>query len=423
MLTFSIESLGCKVNNFEANASADQLKASGYTQVPTSDNPTVILVYTCAVTNVAEAKTRKLIRSLKRNHPNSLIVAIGCFVQVSSNDKLIDLPIDLAIGSNHKHELVALIQQKLNSNDSLIVKDDLSCSTFQDLGGALSQVHTRANLKIQDGCNQFCSYCIIPYARGRETCADFDKVVAQAKELSLTHQEIVLTGIHTGRYNHNGKNLAQLLDRLAIECPTTRFRISSIESSEVSDELLNVMARHDNIANHLHIPLQAGCDKTLKNMNRPYTTADFKDVLDKVRSMLDNVSISTDYIVGFVGESNQDHQESLDFIKTCGFSFMHVFPYSRKKGTRADTMEGHVSEIVKKQRSNEVIELSNQLEQVFLHNQIGKEATVLIETVKNKRSYGYTSNYCYVELDNEYTVGSFVKTTIERLNKVQLGGN
>lgn len=423
MRSFSLESLGCKVNYFEANASADLLKEAGYAMVETSQDPDVILIYTCAVTNVAESKTRKLIRSLKRNHPNSKLVAVGCFVQVSKQSVLADLPLDLAIGSNHKKEIVALINGLFEQeNTQVMVKEDFTVQQFQNLGAALSQSHTRANLKIQDGCNQFCSYCIIPFARGRETCLSFDEIKAQAHLLAQNHHEIILTGIHTGRYHDGDVRLADVLEYLAVTYPNVRFRISSIESSEIDQHLLDVMKKYDNVAHHLHIPLQAGCDRQLQLMNRPYTTHDYYQTLSSIRQQMDDIAISCDYIVGFVDESETDFNDALAFIEKCEFAFMHVFPYSRKKGTKADTMEGHLSEQLKKQRTQVVLKLANRSKLAYLNKQVGNVKNVLIETVKDGHSYGYSDDYCYVEIDRELTVGEFVKVIINHANNEQLKG-
>ena len=423
MLSFSLESLGCKVNNFEANASADLLIEAGYKLVDSKDNPDFILIYTCAVTNVAESKTRKLIRSLHRNHPNSKLIAVGCFVQVSTNQLLNELPLDLCIGSNHKKDIVSLVHQLFASDDSfLCAKDNFTQAPFQNLGAGTSQTHTRANLKIQDGCNQFCSYCIIPYARGRETCLSFEEIKKQAKLLAKNHQEIILTGIHTGRYHDGNVTLADVLDYLAKTYPTVRFRISSIESSEISQQLLDVMKKYPNIAHHLHIPLQAGCDSQLKLMNRPYTTGQYLDMLTNIRQQINDIAISCDYIVGIVNESEQDFNDAKAFIQQCHFAFMHVFPYSRKKGTKADSMKGHLNEVVKKQRTQEILALAESLKCDYLNQSVNTKKNVLIESVKNGCSYGYSDDYCYVKVNSKLTIGSFYEVIIEKVNDDELEG-
>ena len=423
MLSFSLESLGCKVNNFEANASADLLIEAGYKLVDSKDNPDFILIYTCAVTNVAESKTRKLIRSLHRNYPNSKLIAVGCFVQVSTNQLLNELPLDLCIGSNHKKDIVSLVHQLFASDDSfLCAKDNFTQAPFQNLGAGTSQTHTRANLKIQDGCNQFCSYCIIPYARGRETCLSFEEIKKQAKLLAKNHQEIILTGIHTGRYHDGNVTLADVLDYLAKTYPTVRFRISSIESSEISQQLLDVMKKYPNIAHHLHIPLQAGCDSQLKLMNRPYTTEQYLDMLTNIRQQINDIAISCDYIVGFVNESEQDFNDAKAFIQQCHFAFMHVFPYSRKKGTKADSMKGHLNEVVKKQRTQEILALAESLKCDYLNQSVNTKKNVLIESVKNGCSYGYSDDYCYVKVNSKLTIGSFYEVIIEKVNDDELEG-
>ena len=412
-MKFYMETLGCKVNAFESDATANTLIANGYTKVEQSQDADIIIVYTCAVTNVAEAKTRKTLRALRRNAPNALLVSVGCYTQVTDQSIRNDLPVDLWIGSNYKKDILNILNQWFdhNDHDQTIYIDKDPTSSFQNLGPGTTS-HTRANLKIQDGCNQFCTYCIIPYTRGRESSLTFDEVVRQADVLVKDHKEIILTGIHTGRYHDGDIDLATLLDRLATKYPNIRFRISSIEITEVSDALLNVMAKHSNIAHHLHIPLQCGSDEGLKRMHRPYTTQQFLDGLNHIRSCIPDIAISTDYIAGFVGETNDEFTQSLEFIKFCGFSFLHVFPYSRKKGTAADHMSGHLDESIKKTRTHEILQLSDTMHEQWLNHLVGSTLDVIIESYGLSHSYGYSSEYAYVIIKGAYPIGTMVKAKI-----------
>lgn len=412
-MKFYMETLGCKVNAFESDATANALIEHGYTKVDQSELADIIIVYTCAVTNVAEAKTRKLLRALRRNAPHALLVSVGCYTQVTDDAIRVGLPVDLWIGSNYKKDIINIINQWFNqdNHDQSIYIDHDPTTSFQNLGPGTTS-HTRANLKIQDGCNQFCTYCIIPYTRGRESSLTMDEVIKQADVLAKDHKEIILTGIHTGRYHDGDIDLSTLLDRLATLYPSIRFRISSIEITEVTDALLNVMASHDNIAHHLHIPLQTGSDEGLKRMHRPYTTKQFIDGLNHIRSKIDDIAISTDYIAGFVGETTDEFNQSIEFIKACGFSFLHVFPYSRKKGTVADRMEGHLDETIKKSRTQTLLQLSDKMHTQWLNHFIGKQVDVIIESYGLSHSHGYTSEYAYVTINGSYPIGSMVKARV-----------
>ena len=420
-MNFYMETLGCKVNAFESDATANTLMQHGYTKVDTVDKADIILVYSCAVTNVAEAKTRKILRALRRNAPSALLVCVGCYTQVTDNKIRENLPVDLWIGSNYKKDILHIIEQWFDQDrhDPTIYIDQDPTSSFQNLGAGTT-THTRANLKIQDGCNQFCTYCVIPYTRGRESCLSVKEVFKQADILCQDHAEIILTGIHTGRYHDGSYDLATLLDGLASEYPNVRFRISSIEITEISDRLLDVMAKHDNVAHHLHIPLQAGSDATLSRMHRPYTTDQFLNGLNHIRSRFSDIAISTDYIAGFVGETNDEFKQSLEFIKSCKFSFLHVFPYSRKKGTLADQMEGHLDETIKKERTQRLLQLSDQLHQQWLNHFIDKTVDVIIESYGLGHSHGYTSEYAYTTIQGSYPIGTLVKARVTNLEKDHL---
>ena len=420
-MKFYMETLGCKVNAFESDATANALINAGFTRVDHASESDLIICYTCAVTNVAEAKTRKILRALRRQAANACIVAVGCYSQVTSETIRDELPVDIWIGSNYKKVIVKIVKEWFDhkDHDRIIHIDHDPTSGFQDLGAGLTN-HTRANLKVQDGCNQFCTYCIIPYTRGRESSLALAKVLQQADELAKDHSEIILTGIHTGRYHDQDHDLADLLDALASHYPHVRFRISSIEITEVSDRLLDVMKKYPNIAHHLHIPLQTGSDAGLKRMHRPYTTSEFLNGLHHIRDRIPGIAISTDYIAGFVGETNDEFNASLDFIKQCQFAFLHVFPYSRKIGTQADKMEGHLDESIKKARAHILLELSDTMHRQWLAQFIGQTVDVVIESYGLSHSHGYTSEYAYVTINGSAPIGSLVKVKVSEVKDDQL---
>lgn len=405
MTTFAITTLGCKVNTYESQGYAQSLIEEGFIEVSFKDQADIYLINTCAVTNTAASKSRQRIHQAQRQNPNALIVVVGCYVQTASDQLKEDLQIDLLVGSDQKLELPHLIKESLhNRTHQVLVHDMRKATVFEALPVRSFTHQTRAYLKIQDGCNQFCSYCIIPYARGAERSLAPDEVIAQAKALVLSgHLEIVLTGIHTGRYGreHN-TTLAQLLERLCKEVPELkRIRISSIEMNEVSDELIALMKQEPRIARHLHIPIQAASDEVLAGMNRPYTMKDYTKRIHEIRQELPQISISTDIITGFPQESEAMFMEGLKQIEELNLSFLHVFPFSKRDGTKAAMMKGHLDHKTKKERTNKMMELSSRLERAYMQTFIGACVEVLWEREEDDCMFGHTSEYLgvYAPLD------------------------
>ena len=420
MTTFAIATLGCKVNTFESCGYQNAMIQKGYQEVDFKEVADVYIINTCAVTNIAASKSRQKIHQAKAKNPNALICVVGCYVQVGYEYLKEHEQIDVLVGSEGKNEFADMIEQALLGNKvETKLHDVRASSVFEALPLNHFEHQTRAFLKIQDGCNQFCSYCIIPYARGKERCMKVEEVLSLANTLcDFGHKEIVLTGIHTGRYG-NGKDvtLTSLLKRLSKEVDKLkRIRISSIEMNEVSDELLQLMKEDDKIAKHLHIPLQAGCDKTLKNMNRPYNMEQFKKRIAYIRNLIPDISISSDVIVGFPQESDEDFKISQQNIEEINFSFLHVFPYSAKQGTKAAKMSGHLDNNVKKQRVSALVNTSKKLYTKYKENFIGKEVEVLFEKNKNNMLIGHSSEYLevMVDLDESY-LNQIVKVKITQL--------
>ena len=406
MKSFALMQLGCKVNDFEATYVKNELSKE-YEYVNFKEKADIYIIFSCCVTNTAEAKTRKFIHQARRKNENAYIAVVGCLAQIKPDLKEFD-DVDLIVGSQDKDKIVTWIKDglKINSVHSLDNPD------FENLYLNKYPGKDRAFLKVQDGCNQFCSYCIIPYARGRERSGKHEELLLEAKELAKNFKEIVLTGIHTGRYNDNGYNLYNLLsDLIQIEGIET-IRLSSIEITEISDDIIDLIASSNKIAKHLHIPVQSCSNRILKSMNRPYMIEDFIKRIEYIRNKVNNICISTDLIVGYPGEDDECFLETINNLRIINFSFIHVFPYSRKKDTVADRLPNHIDGNVKKARVNEVIKLQSEISNRVYKAFVGKIVEVLIEKNIHGKSYGYSKQYFYVELDGLFNVGDIVKAII-----------
>lgn len=387
MKTFSIFTLGCKVNTYESEYYRQSMIDAGFIEVMPKEGSDVVIINTCTVTNTASFKSRQRIHQAKRANPDAFVVVVGCYAQTHHDELLAKYDIDLMVGSKHKDSLVRLITEKIGEADYTYP------SEFEELKIHSFLHQKKAYVKIQDGCNQFCSYCIIPFARGRERSLDPDKVLEQIKAFSH-HREIVLTGIHTGRYGVEiGSSLTQLLHRILNETPIQRIRISSIEISEISDDLIELIRTQPRLARHLHIPLQAADDRLLKLMNRPYSLIDFTKRLEDIRSKIPDINISTDIIVGFPSETEDEFHQQLKTIEAMDFGFMHVFPFSKRAMTLAADYPGHLTEAQKKVRVHAMQDLSDRLQLKHHIRQIDQTLTVLIEEEQGDRLFGYSSHY------------------------------
>lgn len=401
MSTFAIATLGCKVNMYETQGYIQALEAAGYQGRSFKEIADVYIINTCAVTNTAASKSRQKIHQAQALNPEAIIVVVGCYVQMASEELKQDLGIDILIGSDRKDQLVPLLQQARKHHQQSMVHDMRSIRVFEALPVSQFQHQTRAYLKIQDGCNQFCSYCIIPYTRGAERSLPMAEVLQSAYELvAHGHLEIVLSGIHTGRYGGGlGYSLSDLLKEMIQSIPKLeRIRISSIEMNEVSDDLLDYMMQEPKIARHLHIPLQSANDQVLALMNRPYTMQQFMKRIEDIRNRMPDISISSDVIVGFPQESEEAFHNTVQNIEALQLSFLHVFPYSKRDGTKAATMPGHVDNKTKKQRANTLISLSNRLALAYKDRFIGKDVEVLFEKAEAGYLIGHTSEYIEVHV-------------------------
>ena len=413
-------SLGCKVNTYENEYILSCFKNKGYEIV--NDNADIYIINTCSVTNQSDAKSRKVINRVARENPNSVIVVMGCFIEANKdydNDS-----ISIIIGNKDKNKVVELVEEYLSNNKKIKRLYPDFDKDFEDMFINNMYGRTRAFVKIQDGCENFCSYCIIPYTRGKCRSKDHDTVLDEINCLvNNDYQEIVLTGIHTGHYGEDsGVTFPSLLvDILKIK-KLKRLRISSIEITELNEEFIEVFKNSDVIVPHIHIPLQAGSDPILKSMNRKYDLDYYRNKIKELRDVKPDLSITTDIIVGFPGETDLMFNNTLKFAREIGFSKIHVFPYSRRHGTKADSMPNQIDEQVKKERVSKLIELSNEMEKEFLDKYIGKEVEVLVETVKDNISSGHTGNYLEVKINKELEHNKMYNVIIkERMDNYLIG--
>lgn len=408
----AIYTLGCKVNTYESEFLISELLKNNFELVDFDDEADVYIINTCSVTNQSDAKSRKIIKRAKRK--GGIVVALGCYVQ-SSIDNLIP-EIDIALDNSFKKELVSLIFDYQESPRRIIKTKKAISPEFEDMYLEDFQTRTRAFLKIQDGCDNFCSYCIIPFLRGKPRSKDPDMVIKEAKALvSKGFKEIVLTGIHTGHYGLDiDITFPELLRRLEKVEGLERIRISSVEITELNDDFLEVFKNSKKIVNHLHIPLQAGSDKILKIMNRKYDTKYYEDKINVLRTLKEDLAITTDVIVGHPYETDEDFKETLNFAQKIGFAKVHVFPYSKRQYTKSARMP-EVNGLIKKARCHELINLSKKLEIKYMQKFIGKEVEFLIEQNKDGYSYGHSTNYLDLKIAGNYEEGAIIKKKIETI--------
>ena len=403
--------LGCKVNTYESEYILNILKKNGYEIKDFSDICDIYIINTCTVTNTSDIKSRKMIHQAKKRNPKAIVIAMGCYIQ-SSKDSNID-GADILLGNKDKSRIVEIIEDYMNHGKLTNYVTDNFDESFEDMYIDNFASRTRAFVKIQDGCENFCSYCIIPYVRGKCRSKQFDTVIREVKDLvNNGFYEIVLTGIHTGNYGVDiNTNLCNLLKELVKIEGLKRLRISSIEVTELNDEILEVIKNNDVIVNHFHIPIQAASDKVLKVMNRKYDLAYFKDKIKKIKEIKNDVSITTDIIVGHPYEDDDTFESSIKDIKEIGFSKLHVFPYSKRSGTKASTME-QVDDKVKKERVKTLLLLSRQLELDYMNKFLNREVEVLIEVSKDGYSIGHTTNYLQVKINKKLEHNTFVSVKI-----------
>jgi len=396
--------LGCKVNQTESEAVAQLFREAKYQVVPASEEVDVVVVNTCTVTNMGDSKSRRVIRRMIREHPKSVVVVMGCYAQTAPGEVLGIEGVDLVLGTQDRLKMIEWITRvKAERKPLSAVHDIWKAEAFEELPQLCEEHRARALLKIQEGCNQFCTYCIIPYARGPLRSRLPEKALAEARRLvEAGHPEIVLTGIHTGYYGQDlGEewNLARLVGDLVKIPGLRRLRLSSIEPMEYTPALIEQIVASDKVCPHLHMPLQSGSDRILTRMNRPYTLHQYRGLLETLRQRIPDLAITTDIIAGFPGETEDDHAATLEFVKSCGFSGINVFPYSKRKGTPAADYPDQVAKQVKEQRVKDLLSVAGASQQEFVRRFIGKPVEVLIEWIDPQgRAIGHTPHYIQVQI-------------------------
>lgn len=401
----ALHNLGCKVNAYETEAMQHLLEEAGYEIVPFTQKADVYVINTCSVTNMADRKSRQMLHKAKKNNPDSIVVAAGCYVQTSEKEVLNDLSVDIVIGNDRKHDLVRLLDEySLDSvNDTV---DDINDGKhdFEELFIDQTKEHTRAFIKVQDGCNQFCSYCIIPYARGRVRSRRFENVIAEVERLAANgFKEVVLTGIHLSSYGvdfEEATGLLELIQAVNAVKGIERIRLGSLEPKIVTEHFASELSKLDKICPHFHLSLQSGCDATLKRMNRKYTTKEYERGCELLRKYFVHPAITTDVIVGFPGETEEEFEQTKAYLEHIHFYEMHIFKYSKRKGTRAAVMPDQIDEQIKAARSEKLIALGHDMSKEFRKFYIGKNEEALFEekAVIGDKEYfvGYTKEYVKV---------------------------
>ncbi|ACV29190.1 (Dimethylallyl)adenosine tRNA methylthiotransferase MiaB [Anaerococcus prevotii] len=404
--TFNIITLGCKVNQYESEAVEEIFQAKGYEKK--QNNADIYVINTCTVTNMSDRKSRQMISRARRDNPEAVIAVMGCYSQVKPEEVAAIEGVDVVLGSRNKEEVVDLCENVLQNKK--VIDKVLSFSetkTIEELEISNQEAMTRAYMKIQDGCNMYCSYCLIPYARGNIASRDMDSIKKEAKRLAQNgYKEIVLTGIHVASYGkdlRNGTSLIDVIEEVSKTDGIERIRLSSMEPRHITRDFLERMKATEKACDHFHLSLQSGSDEILKAMNRKYDTKIFKEKVDLIREVFPNAGLTTDIIVGFPTETEKNHEETKDFVKEIKFAKTHLFKYSKRDGTKAASMKPEVNGNIKKERLKELeaIEEVNRLN--FLKNQIGKTLSVLFESKSDMEGYksGYSTNYLRVNVKDD----------------------
>lgn len=428
-MKFLTITLGCKVNLYETEALIFHLTQKGWIYLNDNSHeiPDVCIVNTCTVTATSDQKSRQMLRQLRRNYPNCILVAMGCFVQTHIQD--VESLADILIGTKDKSRVCELVEDYIEKKRAIHHVFDISNYTIYDEMklGHLS-THTRGFVKIQDGCENFCSYCLIPYARGKIKSRIPENVIDEINQLIQSNtKEVIISGINTGTYGQDlgNINLAGLIERIMNETSLWRLRLSSIELMEISDQLLATIKKYkERIAMHLHIPLQGGSDSVLARMKRKYTTSEYAHIIQKIRDIFPDIAITTDCLAGFVGETEEEFKETLNFIQEIEFANMHVFPYSRRKGTIADGISGHLESGCIKERARKMIEIAGNMKENYQKKFVGQTFELLVEQKKGDYWIGHTSNYLeiYFQTEIKGLENTIQICTIQSLKKGKLYG-
>ena len=421
MKKVSFYTLGCKVNQYETNAMAQKFKEAGYEIVDMNDDISdVCIVNTCTVTNMSDRKSRHSLRRVKEKNPSAIIAAVGCYAQVAKNDLEKMSEIDIVLGNEEKANIVQYVEKFMenhNENKLIEIEDIASKKEFEDMGQITYTEKTRAFIKVQDGCNQFCSYCIIPYARGRVRSRNAESIIKEITQIAQNGiKEVVITGIHVASYGRdfgNENGLIELLEKINEIEGIKRIRLGSLEPKIITEEFMQRLSKLEKMCHHFHLSLQSGCDETLKRMNRKYTTVEVKEIIERLRRYYDDVMLTTDIIVGFPGETEEEFEVTYQFLKEVKLYKMHVFQYSPRKGTRAAVMPNQIDGNIKEARSKKLIELSNENQKMYNQQLVGKEVEVLFEDkeVEDGITYfrGHTQNYILVKYKTDENLENTLK--------------
>ena len=418
----ALHNLGCKVNAYETEAMQQILEEAGYEIVPFSEYADVYVINTCSVTNMADRKSRQMLHRAKKQNPDAIVVGAGCYVQTKEAQALVDESIDIVIGNNKKHELVSLLREYEASHRKMACVADINHEkqAYEELSLSRTAEHTRAFIKVQDGCNQFCTYCIIPFARGRVRSRELPDVLQEIRTLAKSgYREVVLTGIHLSSYGvDNGESLLHLIEAVHELEGIERIRLGSLEPRIVTDAFAKRLSELPKICPHFHLSLQSGCDTVLSRMNRRYDTAEYEAGCALLRRYFEHPAITTDVIVGFPGETDEEFETTERYLERIHFYEMHIFQYSRREGTKAAAMPDQVPEAVKKERSEKLLALGHRMSEEFRRYYLGRQVTALLEEeflYDGKRYYtGYTKEYVKVAVETEKDLSNtFVTGTLK----------
>ena len=417
-------SLGCKVNQYETNAMSQEFVEAGYDVVDFNDVADIYVVNTCTVTNMADRKSRQMLRRVKEISPEAVLVATGCYAQVGKDELEKIEDIDLIIGNNEKKDIVEIIENYQNEVNSIIT-DVMHQKDYVEFGTTTYTEKTRAVIKVQDGCNQFCSYCIIPYARGRVRSRKIENIIKEVEQIvDNGMKEIVITGIHIASYGKDFNYEITLIDLLEeLNKIEGLKRIRSIEPTIITEEFVNRLSKLEKICDHFHLSLQSGCDETLKRMNRRYTCDEFENGTKILREKFPNAALTTDIIVGFPGETDEEFNKTYEFLKRVAFYKMHVFKYSQRKGTKAAVMPNQIDGTIKEERSKTLLQLSDENEKMYNSKYIGKQVEVLFEEKDGEFYKGHTTNYIEVFAKGDNLENKIVTVMVNESNKENLVGD
>lgn len=409
--------LGCRVNQYETEAMAEAFLKKGYEVVDFNEYADVYVINTCTVTNIGDKKSRNMIRKAKRINPNAIVAAAGCYSQVAPDEVAAIEGVDIVIGTTDKTRIAELAEEFAKERKKIKhVKNIMNVRTFDEMEIEEYQDRTRAFLKIQDGCDKFCSYCLIPYARGPVRSKRPEAIIKEIEKLAVNgYKEVILSGIHVASYGKDlgDTDLTDLIEKIDKIEGIERIRIGSVDPVFFTDEKIKRLSHIEKLCNHFHLSLQSGCNETLKRMNRHYTTEQYWDIVDKLRNSIEGVSISTDIIVGFPGETDEEFKITYEFLKKIELSKMHIFKYSTRKGTRAEKLENQIAPLVKEERSDMLLKLDEILEKKFIEKFVGRTMSVLFEEDNKNTFYGYTKNYIKVQAQcNKNITGQIVNVRL-----------